>query len=96
MDWLAKVLSSAKYRAVLDIIGFLDAPLIHYSTRLWRTHHPMIIRADEIGLPPDMKTAFFFCVFTFIILFTAILFKRVSIERARDELEFIKAVALDR
>lgn len=89
-------LQSAKFRAVLGIVGFLDAPLIHYSTKLWRTHHPQVVRAEKIGLPPDMKAAFFFCVGTFLILFFAILFKRASVERAHDELETLKAEMRDR
>ena len=89
-------IQSAKFRAVLGIIGFLDAPLIHYSTKLWRTHHPEVVRGEKIGLPPDMKTAFFFCVITFMLLFATLLFKRVSLELARDELESIKAEIRDK
>jgi heme exporter protein C len=89
-------LQSAKFRAVLGIIGFLDAPLIHYSTQLWRTHHPKVVRAEKIGLPPDMLVAFLFCVGTFLVLFAAILSKRVSLELARDELESLKAEIRDR
>jgi len=89
-------LQSAKFRAVLGIIGFLDMPLIHYATKLWRTHHPEVIRGEEFGLPIDMKIAFYFCVFTFLMLFLALLFKRVSIEKARDELESLKAEIRDR
>ncbi len=89
-------IQSAKFRAVLGIIGFLDAPLIHYSTQLWRTHHPQVVRAEKIGLPPDMREAFLFCVVTFLILFGAILLKRVSLERARDELEYLKAEVRER
>ena len=89
-------IQSAKFRAILGIIGFLDAPLIHYSTQLWRTHHPQVVRAQKIGLPPDMREAFLFCVVTFLILFGAILLKRVSLERARDELEYLKAEVHER
>ena len=38
-----------------------------------------------------MKTAFFFSLFTFTLLFLALLFKRVSLEKARAELESLKA-----
>lgn len=89
-------LQSAKFRAVLGIIGFMDAPFIHYATRLWRTHHPQVVRGERIGLPPDMKVAFFFCLATFTILFFTLLFKRVSLEKARDELEALKAEVRDR
>ena len=89
-------LQSAKFRAVLGIIGFLDAPLIHISVRLWRTHHPKVVRGEGGGLPPDMRTALFFCGGVFLLLFAAILFKRVSLERAREELESLKAEIQDR
>ncbi|MDA0745196.1 MAG: cytochrome c biogenesis protein CcsA [bacterium] len=89
-------LQSAKFRAVLGIIGFLDAPLIHYSTQLWRSQHPTVIRGQRMGLPPDMKIAFYVCAVTFLVLFFAILFKRVSVEKSRDELESLKAEILDR
>ncbi len=91
-EWL----QSASFRAILGILAALDAPFIHYATRLFRTHHPEVVRGEEIGLPPDMKLVFFFCVITFQFLFLAILFKRVSLERARDELESLKAEIRDR
>jgi heme exporter protein C len=89
-------LQSAKFRAVLSIVGFMDMPLIHYATKLWRTHHPQVIRGEKFGLPDDMKLAFYFCVFTFLMLFLALLFKRVSLEKARDALEALKADVRDR
>ena len=89
-------LRSAKFRAVLGIIGFLDAPLIHFSVKLWRTHHPKVMRGEKVGLPPDMLLALMFCGAVFLVLFAAILIKRVSLERARDELESLKAEIHDR
>ena len=86
---------SARFRAVLGIIGFLNVPFIHYATKLWRTHHPEVVRGEEISLPPDMKIAFFFCVITFFALFFALLFKRVSLAKARDELESLKTEIWD-
>ena len=89
-------LQSAKFRAVLGIIGFLDVPLIHFSVKIWRTHHPAVVRADHMGLPPDMAFALLVCSITFLMLFFAIWFKRVSLERARDEFEYLKAEIRDR
>jgi len=43
-----------------------------------------------------MKTAFYFCVLTFFALFFMLLFKRVSLEKAHDELESLKAEVRDR
>jgi heme exporter protein C len=89
-------IQSAKFRAVLAIIGFLDVPLIHYSVQIWRTHHPKVIRGEGGGLPPDMREAFLACVLTFACLFGAILLRRVSLEQARDELDYLKAEIRDR
>ncbi len=46
---------AARYAAVLAIVGFLDIPLIHMSTRWWRTLHPdpIVIRARP-ALPAEM------------------------------------------
>lgn len=89
-------LQSAKFRAVLGIIGFLDVPLVHYAVKLWRTHHPNVVFRERMGLPPDMLAALLFCGITFLVLFAAILVKRVSLELARDELEYVKAEVQDR
>ena len=89
-------LRSAKFRAVLGIIGFLDAPLIHFSVKLWRTHHPKVMHGEKGGLPPDMFLALMFCGAVFLVIFGAILIERVSLERARDELESLKAEIHDR
>ena len=43
-----------------------------------------------------MLAVFLFCTATFLVLFTAILAKRVSLEFARHELESLKAEILDR
>ena len=95
LSYAENPLQSAKFRAVLGIFGFLDAPLIHYSVELWRAHHPKIVRAEEIALPPDMLYAWLFCSVTFLVLFGAILTKRVSVERARHELAALKAEIQD-
>ena len=46
---------AARYAAVFAVIGFLDIPLIHMSTRWWRTLHPdpIVFRARP-ALPVEM------------------------------------------
>ncbi len=46
---------AARYAAVFAIVGFLDIPLIHMSTRWWRTLHPqpIVVRPDP-ALPAEM------------------------------------------
>ncbi len=81
---------SAKFRAVLGIVGFLDVPLIYYSVNIWRTLHPkqLVFRG---GLQADMFQALMVCLVTFTFLFVAILAHRVSLAKAEVELEGIKS-----
>lgn len=95
-NYSEEFIQSAKFRAILGIIGFLDAPLIHYSVKLWRTHHPAVVRADSSGLPPEMESALLACTATWLMLFGAILFRKISIEQARHDLDYLKADICDR
>ncbi len=89
-------IQSARFRAVLAIIGFMNAPLIHYAVQLWRTHHPTVMREGGGGLPPDMKFAFRMCLIVWFFLFIAIFSRRVSLERAKEELAYLRAEMRDR
>ena len=85
---------SAKFRAVLGIVGFLDVPLIYYSVNIWRTLHPkqLVLRG---GLQADMFQALMVCLVTFTFLFAAILTRRVSLAKAEVELEGVKSRILE-
>lgn len=89
-------IQSARFRAVLAIIGFMNVPLIHYAVQLWRTHHPTVMREGGGGLPPDMQFAFRVCLFVWLCLFIAIFSRRVSLERAKEELAYLRAEMRDR
>ena len=45
--------------AVLAIFGYVDVPIVYFSTRWWRTQHPapVIMGAPGSGLDPQMWTA---------------------------------------
>ena len=46
---------SARFGAVLGIVGFVDIPIIHYSVEWWRTLHPeAVVVRDQPQLPPEM------------------------------------------
>ncbi len=81
---------NAKFRAVLGIVGFLDVPLIYESVNIWRTlHPPQLVRKG--GLQADMFEALMVCLTAFTALFLALLFQRVSLARAEEELAMIRA-----
>jgi len=81
---------SAKFRAVLGIVGFLDVPLIYESVNIWRTlHPPQLVRKG--GLQADMFQALMVCLVAFTALFLALLFQRVSLARAEEVVAAIRA-----
>ena len=89
-------IQSARFRAVLAIIGFINVPLIHYAVQIWRTHHPTVLREGGGGLSPDMRSALYTCTLVWLCLFIAIYSRRVSLERAREELVYLQAEVRDR
>lgn len=70
----------ARFAAVYGIFAFLSVPLTFMSIRWWNTIHPVIIDPNaEFGLGPGMRTAFFFSLFAFTILFFDLLANRIVI-----------------
>ncbi len=87
---------SARFAAVIGIVGFLDVPVIHVSVTWWRTLHPLpvMMRPEGLGAgtPPSMFRTLMLCLFTFTLVYVILLSKRISLEKARDELENLKDV----
>ncbi len=67
---------SARFAAVLGIVGFLDIPLIHLSVVWWRSLHPLpvVVRPEGFGsgLPPAMLLALLVNVVAFTLLYVAL------------------------
>lgn len=57
-----------RFGAVFGIIGFLDIPLIHLSSQLWRSIHPVVIRSDSTGMPAPMFATLIVSVLAFTAL----------------------------
>lgn len=71
--------------AVLAIFGYLDAPIVYFSTRWWRTQHPspVIGGGPDSGLAPKMWVALLWNLAAWLawgILVTSI---RYNVERRR-------------
>lgn len=77
--------------AIFGIIGFLDVPLVYFSIRWWRTQHPqpVIAGGEESGLEPSMLFTLLFCVGAFTLLYAFMLRKKIALERARGEIEYL-------
>jgi len=67
---------SARFAAVLGVVGFLDIPLIHLSVVWWRSLHPLpvVVRPEGFGsgLPPAMLQALLVNVVAFTLLYVAL------------------------
>jgi heme exporter protein C len=88
---------SARFAAVLGIIGFLDIPLIHLSVVWWRSLHPLpvVVRSEGFGsgLPPEMLTALLVNVAAFTALYAALFSIRRAQLAAQDALAALREAA---
>lgn len=64
--------------AVYGIICFVNVPLVFFSTRWWRSIHPVVITSEGMALTPEMKVAMFFSVGVFSLLYLHLLRLRVK------------------
>ncbi|MFC1553791.1 cytochrome c biogenesis protein CcsA [candidate division KSB1 bacterium] len=81
--------------AVVSIVGFFDVPIVFFSIRWWRTQHPSPVFAggEDSGLDPTMKFVFFFCLAAYTIFFIYILRRRLELEKAREEVDYLYKLA---
>jgi len=72
--------------AVFGIIAFVDAPLVWFSIRWWRDHHPGPM-LETGGLDPSMRPALYICMAVFQVLMFYLLRRRFRLEGMRDQVE---------
>lgn len=77
--------------SVVGIIGFIDVIIVYFSIRWWRTQHPqpVIGGGDESGLEPAMLFTLLFCVATFTLLFIYLMNRKVELEKASEEVDYL-------
>jgi len=86
----------ARFGAVYAIIGFVSVPLTFLSIRIWRTIHPVVIGSGDAAaqgsfdMVGDMRTAFFFSLFTFTVFGIALLWNRIRLGMLADKVERLK------
>ena len=86
----------ARFAAVFSIIAFLAVPINFMAIRWWRTIHPVVVGAsspDAQGgfmIGPTIRMVFFFCLFTFTVLYCALLLLRVRTEWLVRRVEHLK------
>jgi heme exporter protein C len=77
---------SARFAAVVGIIGFIDVPIVHFSVTWWKTLHPGPVIATN-QLPAEMLIAFLVTMMATLLLAGAMVAMRYRIEAAQEESE---------
>jgi len=83
----------ARFAAVYGVVGFVSVPITFFAIRWWRTIHPVLFDASNMGLSSNMRFPFFFALAAFTLLYCVILIQRVRVEGLADEVERLKAAA---
>jgi heme exporter protein C len=87
----------ARFAAVVGIIGFLDVPIVYWSIRVWRGHHPLVLKVSGGGgLEPSMLTVFRWGIVTYIALYLCLMALSVPLGRAQEELRWLRERAAGR
>ncbi len=85
----------ARFGAVYTLLGGISAPITFMVIRLFRSIHPVVVGAananqDKLSMTPDMKTAFFFALFAFTILFVDFVWHRIRLGALEEKVEQLK------
>lgn len=79
-----------RFGAVFGIVGFVDIPLIHFSARLWRSIHPVVIRPESTGMPAEMFVTLLVSVAAFTFLGLWLWGQRIATEDLKERVEALK------
>ena len=81
---------TAKFAAVLGIIGFIDVPLVYLSINWWSPEAQ--VHPQRIGMDGHMKVAFFVSLFTFTLLYIYLLIRRVRLAQAKQAVDELREI----
>jgi heme exporter protein C len=90
-SFAAEPAKSARYGAVIGIIGFIDVPLVFLTVNLWRTQHPTTI-VFEGGLTPPMLATLLVCIAAFTVLYVIMVIQRVGIRSMDIEIRRLRSI----
>ncbi|MFN8412827.1 MAG: cytochrome c biogenesis protein [Anaerolineales bacterium] len=86
----------ARFGAVYTLLGGISAPITFMVIRLFRTIHPVVIGNQSaaaqggFSMSADMKTAFFFALFAFTVIFIDMLWHRMRLGAMQEKVEQLK------
>ena len=74
--------ATARFAAIVAIVGALDIPIIYKSVEWWRGLHPKVLKVSGGGgLDPAMARSLLVCTVAFLLLFLALFFERLRLGR---------------
>jgi len=76
-----------KLAAGVALFGMANVPFVYWSVNVWRTMHPKTTVVPTLG--PEMRLAFYWCFFAFLLLFVALLGTRVRLAEEQDSLDLL-------
>lgn len=85
-----------RFAAGLGALAIVDVPLIHWSVRLWRGHHPTVITRGGGGLDPSMRETLMVAFAAFTLMFVVFLILRVRVELLDQRLRRLEVRAAER
>jgi len=74
--------ATARFAAIVAIVGALDVPIIYKSVEWWRGLHPKVLKVSGGGgLDPTMARSLLICTVAFLLLFAALYIERLRLGR---------------
>ncbi|MEW6027909.1 MAG: cytochrome c biogenesis protein [Chloroflexota bacterium] len=86
----------ARFGAVYTLVGAVSAPITFFAIRLFRTIHPVVIGSPSaeaqggFSMTADMRTAFFFNLFAFTVIFVSFFWNRIRMGQMQARVEQLK------
>jgi heme exporter protein C len=82
-----------KLSAAMAVFGMANVPFVYVSVNIWRTIHPTTQVIPTLS--PGMRGVFWFCVLSFVLLFSLLLALRARLEQRRADVEQLYLLADD-
>lgn len=82
---------SARYGAVIGIVGFIDVPIVFLTVNLWRTQHPTTI-IFEGGLTGSMLATLLVCIAAFTVFYVIMVNLRTGIKSTDNDIKRLRSM----
>jgi heme exporter protein C len=86
---------SARYGAVIGVLGFIDVPVVFLAVNLWRTQHPDLI-VFEGGLAPPMVYTLLVCIAAFTLLYAVLVIRVARLKGLEADVRRLKNIMAER